>query len=983
MASMFPVNPDLGQITTVGKTTYQWNGVSWAKFADVTSNNITANTSISAPTVTSNNITANTSISAPTVTSNNITANTSIKTPTVAANNITILNNITTPIKNVDIINANLVIANVINSATLNVDQLNVPSKKDLSNVTPIINVVGSITSNPTTPELYLDKGITKFSKNDNPELADRFLNSEPIVSDFFPSSFVNVPIIAGKDYDKKSGLTAFTANNIPGYGRILRTFNSGGQYYVIMATTPYFTNYAQSLYKSVIPNDLSSGLIFDRNISKLPDDPTRTVVQFFCSVLSDYVYFSYGLSGPVQTRSFRYALTDPSLTTYEEISFSATPKSTSNAYRFLATNTTLLAFCPMIPFRNTISLGKLNTGPPVTTTWSAISNTADADWYSYNNGSTWATQSNLSIGTSADSYFKTVNSAYGFPEVAASTTHFIRVNGGTNYATSGDGKNWGLSYNTTYPLYSITYLASKDYFNIRPSNGGGVYKMSSTGSSVTPADEYAYPNAPTSSPWGTYGVVENSSMKYLGWASNSSSVYLGTPVNPTSPTSTTAPTWTLRSNTSPFTDVVDSKYIYSAGSINDTFILVTASTTVTNNTILNTSISSDSGQTWSAPIPIKDNTGNYYQITSTNTYNFYNIAVSGTKILLMANYNALSERMGGIISSDSGASWQDTVIQTKTGSTTWATQTSLNDIIVTKEGKFLVAGTWFDVNSTTTGISLFLSDDGINWADVSANIPKLTTTNIYNLYLTVSENGTIFGVPTIAPSGTYLSTDRPTKYQSSFNLLMSTDGGNTWSYNRTISEYLMGFEYIGTGFIPYYFKSVMLLFSNKSSGTRAVYSLDFGITWYYTNLQFGLSQGGVASNSKYILIPKTSTNTFNYSKDGIIWYAGTFPGTVSNRISVVNDYFVVPANTGRTQYISKDLTSWETVTISGSNIPYSSVGQRLKSDNVNNVYVGNSIPFYISDPSVMLSISTANPKDNGSGSISNLTSYAVKYKNQ
>jgi hypothetical protein len=40
MASTFPVNPALGQIATVRKVTYRWNGVSWIKHIDVTSNTV-------------------------------------------------------------------------------------------------------------------------------------------------------------------------------------------------------------------------------------------------------------------------------------------------------------------------------------------------------------------------------------------------------------------------------------------------------------------------------------------------------------------------------------------------------------------------------------------------------------------------------------------------------------------------------------------------------------------------------------------------------------------------------------------------------------------------------------------------------------------------------------------------------------------------------------------------------------------------------
>jgi hypothetical protein len=336
---------------------------------------------------------------------------------------------------------------------------------------------------------------------------------------------------------------------------------------------------------------------------------------------------------------------------------------------------------------------------------------------------------------------------------------------------------------------------------------------------------------------------------------------------------------------------------------------------------------------------------------------------------------------LGGIVSFDSGASWQDTSVTTPSIDNFWL---SVLDVFITKSGKFLVSGMGTGPNSLLTYINIFSSNDGLNWTDVSITIPKLIlTTGWYSMNFAETENGTIFAAPMSSAGST----------TQVYSVIVSTDGGNTWT-NRPLPSQLSS-QFSGEKNLQAVsYKNLMLLLPNGTTGgttgnTKAVYSPDFGITWYFygtNSFNTFWSDNAIASNSKYIICTSTAS-TLYYSKDGIFWYRllnsqtnkPSISWPMSSRgIAVINDYFVGYDNTTKKLNISKNLLTWTEVTTS---LP-SSTNYTIISDPNSNNYIIHQITNGSSTTSIF--ISTADPKDYTNLTIDLIPStYQVKQINQ
>lgn len=473
---------------------------------------------------------------------------------------------------------------------------------------------------------------------------------------------------------------------------------------------------------------------------------------------------------------------------------------------------------------------------------------------------------------------------AYGaglFVAISSSTT-------GTNMGRSTDGVTWTNQLVGAIGHNVVIWNPGASRFVVTPSNTGAYY---------TSTDGITF-SASTSLGSGASRITPTTSGGIM--ITNSDSTSTGT-LNSQMNTGSTAVGVTNRYTASPFAAYAGNPVNgLIVGSAYDNFMIAIAGSNSANYQRMNFLYSTNSGSTWSAPIPIVG--GGLPMrfmppVISTDKSTIVLLEAMETRSSANGANNSTIRANGAVCVN---GTWTKFKIDTTTA-VNWKTV-----VANPKQAKgFIAVG-----SIMTAGLIVATSTDGLNWTVVTSGGTAVTSPIFAGVYPT--------GELVVLSSATAV-------------IAVSTNNGATFSTRTAI---------VGT--VGGLFKDRLIVMS----ATVGRYTLDLltvsNITWTPVTTQ--TPAGFAADNSKAIVTCANST-TFYYSFDGIAWFTGTLPFAMIGTNPTIVGGWVMLATGGGMVYRSKDFINWE----------LAAVGEDTK-------YVGDMFNAFSASPdaSVALSITQA-----------------------
>jgi hypothetical protein len=540
-----------------------------------------------------------------------------------------------------------------------------------------------------------------------------------------------------------------------------------------------------------------------------------------------------------------RIDLNDPTLTTQTPI----TMPSAAAAYFFTEGGGNILA----------------NTGTPATT---------GGVVFSSDNGGSWANAPTLSAAFNYTNPFTYANGtfmSYG----SGATNNIIRT---TNLGTS-----WTINTACTVGVGTLAYNPVVSLFVAAPTTAGNIY------------------TSPDGAVWTsrTVATPTSASASRIAIASNGSMVIYCTGT-PAVMTSTNGTTWVVRSALAPFGNATNPAANQQYGGVTDVFSVGGTLHMVTA-PVGTTFIcgSTDSGTTWTVSTELTN-------MTSTNTYSYPIVNYDGSVVVLMDNVTmgastSLLSAWTGIISFDSGATWQNISIPSGTDLVCW------KGMLITSDGNYVAYGnignvTMTGLANTQNGFRTATSPDGINWtysAAPSITYVALAATALVQSMVASKTSPNVIIATTAGASGP-----------------VSFDYGKTWSTYATSAGALVGA-----------FKDKFLVLTNAAV-PRYMTTTGSAVTALVNGqmtMPTSATVSSVASDGNVVVMTWANNTLVNYSYDGVTWQASALPSPVAGPgVAIINGWVLIPTN-GGTVYRTQDFINWELANV-GDDVKYSTM---------------------------------------------------------
>ena len=752
---------------------------------------------------------------------------------------------------------------------------------------------VGSILQVPNnfSSENYLDSGSTFYAEN-YPDLAnvvdknkslnlDKFKQVELIPSQL-QSQTALAPVFDGVENTAPATIGSAIKYNIS-VGSLMVSFKCGDEYYFIMSNSssnskfdaPGYVGEDPCLYTTKTSGDLTSGLMFVKKL-RIPENSSGEILRSCCTVIGSDLYFSATTDLASKSKHFKFDLTQtPVLSVYQELSID-----TYRVFQFVKAGNNMVAY-------DTISgMPSFSSADPLY-----------RPQYSLNSGLTWnAVDANASLTSTSG------GQRWSVPLIATDGTNFILFGRSVlNMISTNGGKTWSSRsnpYSSTFQPFGGVYwnpISSK--YLTAGLQSGTAKNIGLFTSTATAISNYSGTALSTDSK-----ILQNSNNVVMClWDK-----VLGTTVNYVEVSTDGGITFTKKTLTS-LVATGQTWQIYDSQTVEDKFIITFYyPTTLASLAQLDLGLysisSSDNGTTWSSPVAIEipwnrsDLPGPIITYPQpewdpTKTTVIYNRPIiDGNNIIMMqVSTNSTTATVtvwNGIISRDSGATWENFSIKSTTPLSVW------RGLFVIAPNRYLA---WGQAVPQTT-YKLFLSQDLITWKEIDATSAGLS------LVATVDR-------------GLFAVTNKDILFTINSNastVYISKDYGATWTAKAT-STTLTGTLRVGA------FKSVMII----AVGTVAsLFSIDSGNSWSTCTQTAGSAIVNYVANSKYCIMT-TSGSSYFASEDGTIWTTKTLPYTTAGAISVINDWFVIPLSKGGRCIVSSDLLDWQLRTIGGIDSPF------------------------------------------------------------
>jgi hypothetical protein len=752
---------------------------------------------------------------------------------------------------------------------------------------------VGSILQVPNnfSSDTYLDSGSTFYAEN-YPDLANVVDKNKSLNLDKFkqvaliPSQLQSQtaldPVFDGVENTAPATIGSAIKYNIS-VGSLMATFKCGDEYYFIMSNSSSNSRFADAsgyvgedpcLYTTKTSGDLTSGLMFVKKL-RIPENLSGEILRSCSTVIGSDLYFSATTDLASNSKHFKFDLTQtPVLSVYQELSIDS-----RRVFQFVKAGNNMVAY-------DTIS---------------AMPSFSSAETfyrpqYSLDSGLTWN-----AVDPNSSSFLASGGQRWGVPLIATDGTNFMFFGRSVlNMISTNGGKTWSSRsnpYSSTFQPYGGTYWnpISSRYLT--------------TGQQSTTARNVALFTSTATAISAYSGTVLSTDSKIL---QNSNNVVmcvwdkvLSTTVNYVEVSTDGGITFTRKTLTS-LVDTGQTWQIYDSQTIEDKFIITFYyNTGATGLAALNLGLysisSSDNGTTWSSPVAIEipwnreDLPGpiiTYPQPVwdpTKTTFSYNRPIIDGNNIIMMqVSTNSTTATVtvwNGIISRDSGATWENFSINSTTPLSVW------RGLFVIKANRYLAWG-----QTATLAYKLFLSENLTTWQEIDATSAGLSLVATVDRGLFAVTNKNILFTINSNASTVYISTDY----------------GATWTAKAT-STTLTGTLRVGA------FKSVMII----AVGTVAsLFSIDNGNSWSTCTQTAGSAIVNFVANSKYCVMT-TSGSSYFASEDGIFWTTKTLPYTTTGSISVINDWFVIILNKGGRCIVSSDLLDWQLRTIGAADSPF------------------------------------------------------------